>query len=425
MNTGNVDALCLSFSPVHGAETSVNQKPTVEKLVQGYNAFAFNLFSEITRRNVKENVFISPVGAAVVLSMAYNGAEGGTKTEMERALQIPGIDLTNFNSVIRDLFAAVANPVRTNRFEPQLSEAEAKRYGTPLSKSGAKTNKTIVEFSNSIWITNRTNFKVDFRSRMSEYFQADSEVVDFSDKNTSTRINDWIHQKTHGRISGDRSFPSDTEMLLLNVVYFKADWATRFEASLTKKLPFNLLGGSRKDLPRMFQQVDVPYFETGNFQAVSVPYATGEKSMILFLPGTNSSLASFLRELNPQHWSEWQEKFREAKVSLGLPKFRLNYEIQLKEYLMGIGIKKAFGIGTANFSGISDEPLNIDELLQKTYANVDEDGTTMIAFGAEFLTRYGNYSTPVQMIIDRPFFFAIKDDLTGLILSMGAIVDPE
>lgn len=121
------------------------------------------------------------------------------------------------------------------------------------------------------------------------------------------------------------------------------------------------------------------------------------------------------------------KKFGKREGLVQIPRFKLEYEIQLKRSLAALGMGEAFDRQKANFSNLSREPLSIDEVKHKTFVEVNEEGTEAAA-----VTSVGIRATSVQidnipfeMTVDRPFFCAIRDNKTGSVLFMGAIVNPQ
>lgn len=213
---------------------------------------------------------------------------------------------------------------------------------------------------------------------------------------------------------------------LINAVYFKGKWTTQFDKKQTAEYPFYLAAGREKKHPMMSQSGKYRYYETKQFQAVSLPYGKDERlSLYIFLPSQNSNLSAFNKNLNAENWEKWMSQFRSQKGFIRLPRFKMNYDIKLNDTLKILGLGVAFG-NRANFSGIGDN-LSISEVKHKTFVEVNEEGTEAAA-----VTSVGVAPTaaipqeqPFQMIVNRPFFCAIRDNQTSTVLFMGSIVEPQ
>ncbi|MBC8234296.1 serpin family protein, partial [bacterium] len=203
-------------------------------------------------------------------------------------------------------------------------------------------------------------------------------------------------------------------------IYFKGRWKVEFDKSKTRDGVFHLPNGREKQVPMMSQSSNFPYFRGDNFEAVSLPYGEGRMSMYIFLPNSDSNLDAFLLHLNAENWENWMSQFDEVADNLMvvLPRFKLEYEVTLNDALKALGMGIAFS-GRANFDGIAPG-LFISEVKHKTFVEVNEEGTEAAAVTAVMLKD----SIPPLFVVDRPFFFAIRDNWTGTVLFMGLVIEP-
>jgi serpin B len=365
-------------------------------------SFAFKLFTELTKSNVEQNVFISPTSVALALAMVYNGARGETARALARTLELGEIGLEELNRAN----AALIESLRT--LDPHVA----------------------LTIANSLWAQQGITFAPDFLSRNQECYRAEIAALDFGDAQAAATINDWVKHNPGGKIETivdqiDRS----AIMVLINAIYFKGRWAKPFDPRRTRELPFTLPGGHRKQHPMMAQTGKFDYYAIQGFQAISLPYGAGRASMYIFLPEQRSSLRAFRRELSHKSWDTWLRHFRPAEGTLVLPRFKLAYESTLNDALKALGIGIAFDGRRADFSGMfadSKPSANIDEVKHKTFVEVNEEGTEAAAATAIGMIRMTmapqrNFS----MIVDRPFFCAIRDNLTGALLFLGAMINQE
>ncbi|NEQ41420.1 MAG: serpin family protein, partial [Okeania sp. SIO3I5] len=239
-------------------------------------------------------------------------------------------------------------------------------------------------------------------------------------------INNWVKDKTQGKIDKIiEEFKPNDVMVLLNAIYFQANWQQQFSEFSTKEMPFYLVNGTQKQHPIMFQSSRYLYYENQYFQAVNLPYKKGLVSMYIFLPREQVGLEEFYQVLNEKNWENWMKQFEGGyEVNLGLPKFKNEYEVTLNDMLKSLGMQIAFQAGGADFSGMSPEKLFISEVKHKTFVEVNETGTEAAATTSGKITLQSAV-IPVDMLVNRPFFFAIRDNNSGTILFMGKITNPE
>src|SRR5690625_2934740 len=170
------------------------------------------------------------------------------------------------------------------------------------------------------------------------------------------------------------------------------------------------------------------YMENNDFQAVLLPYGDEEEmSMRVFLPKEDSNLEEFKEMLTLDTWVDWSSEFQEEKGTILLPKFELEYEVILNETLQQLGMESAFNGSSADFSNMIEveDGLLIDQVKQKTFIEVNEEGTeAAAATSVEMEVTSATIDEPFYMEVNRPFFFTITDDVTGTILFMGEIWNP-
>ena len=386
-------------------ESTVTEKvaanPAANPLIDGNTKFAFHLFTNLASKQPEENIFISPTSVALALAMTYNGAEGTTATEIGQTLQLP----------------AEIN-------QEEINQAfEALRLHLVSSDESVK-----LAIANSLWLRQDFPLKEKFRQESENFYDAKVTELDFNQASAKDTINRWVKDNTAGKIEQivDRITPSDV-LYLINAIYFKGNWTYKFEQNNTVEQPFNLGDGKVKQKPMMTRNGEYSYYENEQFQAVSLPYGKEEKLVMdIFLPRENSNLANFTQELNSENWQQWLQGFSKREGLVQIPRFKLEYEVPLKDALQSLGMKTAFNPAEANFSAMSSGSVYVNGVKHKTFLEVNEEGTeaagvTSIEFS---VTSVGISVEPFTMVVDRPFFCAIRDRNTGSILFMGAIVEP-
>jgi len=332
--------------------------------------------------------------------MVGNGAAGETKTEMQRVLKTARLPAGTLNSACKD-----------------------------LNQSLNSQPGVILNLANAIWYKKEFRLKPEFVSVNKQFFQAELGGVDFTKPESAKIINDWADKSTRGKIKQVVQWPFDplTRVILANAIYFKGKWDRPFDKQATKDHAFNVLpGGTPKQVPMMWQHGHFNYQQGDGFQAVRLPYAGGQLQMYLFLPDTNSSPAKLLADLNAGTWrNKILPKFQDRQGMLALPRFKPDYDVTLNDPLKALGMRQAFAVD-ADFSAMADEPLFVSEVKQKSFVEVNEEGTEAAAVTTVTMHATGMLrpEKPFEMIVDRSFFFVIGDDSTKSILFMGVIYDP-
>lgn len=383
---------CLTW---RGAAESLDQ---VQQLAAANSGFAFDLLKQIAGQQPGQNVFVSPFSVSTVLQMVANGAAGDTKTEMERVLKTAGLPPDLLNPACRELNRSLR----------------------------AQTN-VILDLANAIWFQDGIRLKPGFVATNGWFFDAKLAPVDFRKPESAKSINDWASRSTQGKIQNVVQWPFDplTKVILANAIYFKGRWERPFEKSATKPRDFHPAAGGVKRVPMMSQKGHFNYQENADFQAVELPYAGGRLEMYLFLPATNSSPARFLAGLNEDAWrKKILPQFLDREGNLMFPRFKLESDLTLNDSLEALGMRHAFD--DADFSGMAGEPLFISKVKQKSYVEVNEEGTEAAAVTTVTMRAMAIMEPvkPFEMIVNRPFFFVIGDRETQSILFMGLVFNP-
>jgi serine protease inhibitor len=380
--------------PVSKSESESSSQNLAERQAE----FSFELFARIVETDFGENIFISPTSALLALAMTYAGAGGETKAAMAEALELAGIDRNEAAESLGKLAESLEN------IDPEVE----------------------LNIANSVWAKKGLRFKKEFFETVGEYF--DAEMRELTD---AGEINRWVSKETKEKIKSiiDRIRPEDI-MVLINAIYFKGMWTSKFDSADTRELDFTLLDGSKKKHPLMTQSDEFRYYETEDFQAVSLPYGNKKLSMYVFLPSQQLGLRQFLADLDAENWRTWLRMFRKTEGDITLPRFKLEYERELNDVLKALGMEIAFNPTKADFSGMyeisPDQNVFISKVKQKTYVEVNEEGTEAAAVTSVTMTLTSAMgpSEKFTMIVDRPFFCVIYDEESGTPLFMGAVVDP-
>jgi serpin B len=215
-----------------------------------------------------------------------------------------------------------------------------------------------------------------------------------------------------------------TVMFLINAIYFNGTWTYEFDPASTERAPFNRQDGSTVPVMLMAQETDLAYVSHERYQAVDLPYGGEAYSMTVVLPREGVSIDSLVAEMDESRWDELLADARVTGLELHLPRFRLEYERVLNQALKALGMEVAFIGGAADFSRITaDRQLYISSVKQKTFVEVDEEGTEAAAVTSVEMRQTSIPSGPPVMRVDRPFLFAIRERYSGTVIFVGKIVD--
>jgi serine protease inhibitor len=388
-----------SAQPSAQSSAQSSPQPVNPALTNANNRFGFKLFQTMRQQNADRNLVISPTSIAMALDLIYNGASGPTQQAMDQTLQLGGLDLASLNQANHNLKAAL------EAADPQVQ----------------------LTLANSLWAKKDFDFKSDFWKAGRESYRARLSSVDFASPAAANAMNNWVSRHTQGKIPTivDRTSPDDV-MFLLNALYFKGGWSRPFDKAETTDRPFHLTTGKTQPVPMMAQRGRYQYLETPQFQAVALPYGTGRFSLYVFLPKSDSNLATFTPELTAAHWKTWMGQFSDRPGALQLPRFKLESSADLKPSLSALGMGSAFDPAQAKFANLSDQPTFISQVKHKTFVEVNEVGTEAAAATAIGISTTSARvpEAPFALVADRPFFCAIRDNQTDTLLFMGAIIDP-
>jgi serpin B len=367
------------------------------------NAFALDLYARLRGR--EGNLFLSPASISTALAMTYAGARGQTAEEMAGAL--------HFTLPADRLHPAMGGLLRD------------------LNGDGGKRGYAL-SVANALWAQRGHPFLPEFLKLVHDDYDAAAREMDFAGAADESRrvINAWVEKQTHDRIKDllpAGSVNSDTRLVLTNAIYFKGDWAHPFQKSHTHDAPFRLGGGKEVTVrmmgPTTGETAEYGYFEDSTLQALEMPYAGKELSMVVLLPRKVDGLEELEKALTPGRLQEWLGKLREREVSVSLPRFKVTAQFMLNDALAALGMRLAF-TSQADFSGMDGRrDLAISAVVHKAFVDVNEKGTEAAAATGVVVKALAE---PLRLAFraDHPFLFLIRDRRSGAVLFMGRLTDP-
>jgi serpin B len=391
--TANTSSAHSSNASEYGGHELENRTISINGSI---NFFAVDLYRELAKND--GNIFFSPFSVETALAMAYEGARGRSAEEIANVLHLPENE-----------------SVRLNGFRSLI-----------LSLNSEDTSYTL-STANGLWVQTGYPIKREYVEMIGFYYLSELHTVDFAGNpaKAEKEINRWAEERTDGRIRNLVSGLSpDTRLVITNAIYFKANWSSRFNPSKTHNGTFFFPGGSVV-VPFMEQAGLFNYAEGDSFQALELPYEGERLSMVILLPKEVGGLGKLEANLTPQFLDGVIKSLRREKVEVVIPKFRFETSYRLRDVLMDMGMRSAFL--NADFSGISDEPLVVSQVVHKAFISVAENGTEAAAATAVTMTLAASpeVEKPKLFKADHPFIFFIYDRETGTVLFIGRLVNPK
>jgi len=376
------------------------------KLATSSNALGFDLYGRV--KSAPGNLAMSPASISAALAMTFGGARGETEAQMKRVLHVDG----SRDAVMSEwgrLSRALQSP------------------GRPLT----------LRIANRLFGEKTVKFEQPFIDKTQADFAAPLEPNDFKNAFEPARahINAWALDQTERRIKEllpPASLDNLTRLVLVNAIYFLADWADPFEKTATYDAPFNVSPGTPKKTPMMHRGGQYRLAQADGVKVLELPYKGGDASMLVILPDAKDGLADVETALTAAKLDAWRGALGTEQVTVSLPRFEVSPtpSMSLGDDLKSLGMPDAFDRDKADFTGIANpadrrERLKIDKVFHKAFVKVDEKGTEAAAATAVVMAKGGGPpAAALEFNADHPFAFAIVDKATGLVLFLGRVADP-
>lgn len=365
--------------------------------------FGWEIMQEAVQRETEEldNTVISPLSIAAALYMTYNGADGETKTAMGETLKLNGISPDSLNAA----FLELTKLLEDTEAEVRLTSANA-----------------------IFWDDARLSPSGNFLARMVSFYEAETFNEDFQNNAGAVldKINSWVNDQTEGRIQKilDKLDPQEV-MFLVNALYFIGDWEQPFVAEVTSDQAFTLSNGQEIRVPTMYQDNTFTYYDGNDFKGVSCTFADTSLAMWFVLPPAGQKIDDFIADISYEDIVEGlMLKANSGRLELQLPKFEVNYKIQLNDALKAMGMEIAFDPMQANFSNIGSTAFGntyISRVEHKTFLKIDEKGAEGAAVTSVGI---GVTSLPPSIKFDRPFLTILIHKSTQTPVFIGKIENP-
>ncbi|HEY9151997.1 MAG TPA: serpin family protein [Anaerolineales bacterium] len=376
-------------------------------LVAGNNTFAINLFHTLQTQD--GNLVFSPYSISLALAMTYAGARNQTESQIAQVMQFT-LPQDKLHPAFNALDLSLANE----------SKAQG-NSGQPMQ----------INIANAVWAEQTYAFQQAYLDLIAKNYGAGIQLADFVKNFDPVRqqINSWVSNQTKNKINdllAPGSVNSDTRILLVNAIYFKADWEAQFNPNSTSDAPFTLLDGSQAQVKMMNNgELTLNYIKGDGYQAVELPYNGNTAAMDILMPD-EGNFQNFESTLNAQQINDIFNAMQSQPIALGLPKFTFTTDFSLSSQLKSLGMTDAFDGNKADFSGMTgNRDLFISDVIHKAFVAVDEKGTEAAAATAVIMV---GMSAPVQqkvhLVVDHPFIFVIRDLTSGQILFIGRVLNP-
>lgn len=361
------------------------------------NTFGMQTLQKLLNEKPDMGVVYSPISAHLALGLLANAGNSQTAEEIALTLDLSSDEMNANNAAVQRLMADL-----NSRPEGELK----------------------ISLANGVWAKPSVTLKKNYVEAMKQSYQA--EVASLQ---SAAQVNKWAAAKTNNLITKivDEDVVAGLEMMLANATYFKADWNKTFDKAYPGK--FKNSGGKSVDAQLMYVKGNFNYAQTQDYQTVELPYGPSElASMIIVLPNDGVASADFNKQLS-YNWfvgveTALNQKREKSRGTVTMPKFTIKTEWGMNKALQELGMVKAF-TNAADFSNMTDTPVKVSYVKQDAVVKVDEKGTEAAA-----VTSIGIEATSVpmydfQLRVDRPFYYFIRDNKTGILLFAGYVSEPK
>ncbi|KAL8141148.1 hypothetical protein V2J09_007169, partial [Rumex salicifolius] len=357
------------------------------------------------------NLVFSPLSLHVMVSMIAAGAKGPTLDQLLSFLKSKSAD--EVNALSSELVSVVFT-------------------------DGSTVGGPKLSFANSLWVDQTLPLKPSFKQVVDNLYKAASRQVDFRTKavEVTSEVNSWAEKETSGLIKDvlpPGAVDHTTRLIFANALYFKGSWTEQFDASKTKEDDFHLLGGTSVKAPFMTSKKKQLVSTFDGFKVVGLPYKQGQDkrqfSMYILLPDAKDGLSTMVEKLHSQS-GFLDRHLPTEKVEVNafkLPRFKIAFGFDASSTLKGLGVSLPFTEGglTEMVDSPDGQNLYVSSIFQKSFIEVNEEGTEAAAASAAVVNlRSISLAHKVDFVADHPFLFLIREDMTGVVLFVGHILNP-
>ncbi|EDW58701.1 serine protease inhibitor 42Dd [Drosophila virilis] len=354
--------------------------------------FARNFFRALNEEEEVRvnNLIISPTAARSAMTLVFMGAGGKCADELRSGLILG--------------------------FAKKLEIA--KQHAEFISKDCVCSDKGVsMRIATGLYVKQDQELRPDFNLQAGEFFNTQADSLNFADAEGAMRqVNKWLERQTFNTVRDlltPASFNVESNVILVNSLYFRAKWTKQFSVERTSLGDFAISEEQKMQLPMMRQAGQFRYGESRKLKSriLQLPFDESDVNMLLILPDETMGLAELESKLGEIDLNEVALKSVMHDVDITVPRFKFECDIDLKVPLKKLGIKRIFEKSAADLSGLfaKKSPQLITEARQKLYLNVNEAGCEIDAnTPAETSTETSNPERKV-FTADHPFVFAIRN----------------
>ncbi|XP_071932831.1 serpin-ZX-like [Coffea arabica] len=391
--------------------------------------FAANLVQSSLRSNgFSKNIVLSPLSLNAIAAMLATGCSGRS---LKRVLSfVECDDLEQLKSMFSQMMSIATSSSSSSSPSSSACSGMSNSYRRYRGRGGSSSPPKI-SFVNGVWVDSRFPLKPSYKDCVTNVFKSDAKNVDFQKADKAIKeINSWADLQTNGLIKDvlQRGHISPVTALILgNALYFKGYWADEFDITRTRNQNFSLLGGDKVSVPFMGISGHYLYGSFGDFKVIELPYKVGNIgdrkrfSMQLILPHKIDGLQDLVLKFNSGFISGHFELERTLVDVVQIPKIKFSSVLE--------EIKFPFmeeDMELTEMIHARDQPF-ISKIIHKAFIEVDEKGTeaAAVTFSAIIGHAPGEIQREIKTFVaDHPFMFIVKEETSGLVLFVGAVVNP-
>ncbi|XP_065685934.1 ovalbumin-like [Patagioenas fasciata] len=376
--------------------------------------FSFEVFDELKAQYVNQNIFFAPLSILSALSMLYLGVRGNTKAQIDKVVhfdKITGSGETvesqcstsvNVHTSLKDVFIQITKP----------------------------SDNYSLSFASRLYAEKTFQILPEYMQCVRELYKEGVETVSFQTAADQARelINSWVERQTNGMIRNTLppgSVDPQTEIVLVNAIYFKGVWEKAFQVEDTQTMPFRVTEQESEPVQMMYQigSFKVAELSSERMKILELPYASGMLSMWVILPDDISGLEQIEKAITFEKLQEWTSSnlMEEKTVKVYLPRMKIEEKYNLTSVLMGLGITDLFS-SSADLSGLSSaERLKVSEAVHQAFVEINEAGSEVAGSSGAGVK---DESASQEFKVDHPFLFVIRHNPTDGILFLGRCISP-
>ena len=389
------------------AMASSKPAQSVTNLAAANVSFALDVYRQLSTMTPGDNIFVSPLSISAALAMTYIGARGDTASMMKKVLRLEALSDADLHAAFGEILTA-------------LNESNA-----PYT----------LRTASRLFVSRQHKFLDDFVAATRRHYGAEAALSDSVGDPDGTRlqINKWVEEQTAEKIKDllpNGSIDSLTALVLVNAVYFKGDWATKFDSRGTHDSEFIVNAQNTVNVKMMFRhdKYRLCVDSTIDCQILQLPYVSDRLAMVVLLPRQLDGLESLEKNLTADRLQQALRAVSSARpveVDVSLPKFRLEQTCPLTDVLVALGMGDLFAADKADLSGMDGgRQLYVSSAVHKAFIDVTEEGSEAAAATAITVALMCMPDDPAEFVADHPFLFLIVDNRSGTVLFLGRLARP-